>query len=284
MLGPFRCYRFRLFDRNCLLVKSGIGLKRAMDATYALLAATSPQFLVSFGVAGAVNDDLRIGDVIVASNTCLLDKGIPSQFQRLAPLSDAARHAATQALQQRGARFVSGTAITTRGSQVVQLQPKEMAHPVLEMETAGVARVAAEQGISLMALRAVSDGPQAPLPFSIEAVTDEELNPRIGKIIKTILRHPQIVLQFRWLGRNVEKAAENAAIALVAALSQPLPVVSPSHRRDRGRRRAQPSVGCRGADQLRRDRRVLCHLRRRVDGSHRTFALALHSHFHFKEI
>jgi adenosylhomocysteine nucleosidase len=226
MLGPFRCYRFQLFDRNCLLVQSGIGLKRAMDATHALLSVTSPLFLVSFGVAGAVKDDLQIGDVVVASNTCLLDKGIPGQFLRLAPMSEAARGAATQALRPRGARLVSGTALTTRGSQTVQPGPKEIAHPVLEMETAGIAQVAAEQGISLIALRAVSDGPQAPIPFDLEGVYDEQYNLRMSKIIKTVFRHPKIILQSSRVSRNVKKAADNAAIALVAALSQPLPVVS----------------------------------------------------------
>jgi len=226
MLGPFRCYRFQLFDRNCLLVQSGIGLKRAMDATHALLSATNPPFLVSFGIAGAVKDDLQIGDVVVASHTSLLEKGIPGQFLTLAALSEAAWSAAAQVLQPRGARLVAGTALTTRGSQTVQPGPKEIAHPVLEMETAGIAQVAAEQGISLIALRAVSDGPQAPIPFDLEGVYDEQYNLRMSKIIKTVFRHPKIILQSSRVSRNVKKAADNAAIALVAALSQPLPVVS----------------------------------------------------------
>ena len=53
-LNSFRCYRFNLFGRNCLLVQSGMGSRRAMDATRALLNYISPQFLVSFGIAGAV--------------------------------------------------------------------------------------------------------------------------------------------------------------------------------------------------------------------------------------
>jgi adenosylhomocysteine nucleosidase len=198
-----------------------------MDATRALLKATSPQFLVSFGVAGAVKDDLQVGDVIVARVTCLLDKGVPSQFLGLASLSDAAQQAAARALQVRGARLFFGTAITTRGSQAVPLQLETMANPVLEMETAGIARVAAEQGITLLALRAVSDGPQAPIPFDLEAVTDEDSNLQIGKLIKMALRHPRIILQSIRLSQNVERAAKNAAIALVAALSVPSPALSP---------------------------------------------------------
>lgn len=227
VLGPFRGVRFQLMDRNCLLVTSGMGLKRAMVATRTLLAGSSPHLLVSFGIAGAVNDDLHIGDVVVAGNTCLLDKGLPGQFQSLASLSEAAWNAAAQVLQPEGARLVPGTAITTRGSQVVLQQLEEMPHPVLEMETAGIAQVAAEMGIPLVSIRSVSDGPQSPIPFDLEAILDEKYNLRIGKLLTMVLRHPQIIFQSRQMMQNSRKAADHAARALVAALSQPDPVISP---------------------------------------------------------
>jgi nucleoside phosphorylase len=217
--GGFPGYRFRLFDRDCLLVQSGIGLRRATDATQALVAATRPQLLVSFGVAGAVQNDLQVGDVVFIHAACLLDNGIPGQFQPLALWSTAARQAATQALQRRSARWVIGTAITTPGSQSVHLPPKELAHPVLEMETMGIAQVAAEQAIPLLALRAISDTLEKPIPFGIEEFFDADFNLRVGKIVKIIVRHPYILLHLLRLRRNIDRAAENAAIALVPALS-----------------------------------------------------------------
>ena len=129
-LGPFRGDRFQLIDRDCLLVTTGMGLKRAAEGTRALLSATNPQLLVSFGIAGAVHDELHIGDVVVARNTCLLDRGLLSPSQPLASLSKAAWDAAVQVLQPDDARLVVGTAITTRGSQIV-LQPREkLTHPI----------------------------------------------------------------------------------------------------------------------------------------------------------
>jgi len=227
VLGRFRGVRFQLVDRNCLLVTSGMGLKRAMDATRTLLAGSSPHLLVSFGIAGAVNDDLHIGDVVVAWNTCLLDRGLTGQLQSLASLSEAAWNAAAQVLLPEGARLVVGTAITTRGSQVVPQQLEEMPHPVLEMETAGIAQVAAEIGIPLVSIRSVSDGPQSPIPFDLEAILDEKYNLRIGKLLILVLRRPQIIFQSRQMMKNSRKAADHAARALVAALSQPSPVISP---------------------------------------------------------
>ena len=222
-LGTFHGYRFQRPGWDCVLVQSGIGLKRAMDATRALLVTTNPQFLICFGIAGAVNDDLQIGDVVVADHTCLLEKGVPGQFQPLARLSDMAWRAAAQALQQRGARLLSGTSITTRGSQADQLQVKDRTNPVLEMETFGIAQVAAEKGIPLISLRSISDGPQSPIPFDLDGMMDKQYNFRIGKMLAAVLRQPQILLQSRQLIQNSGKAADHAAIALLAAIDQPSP-------------------------------------------------------------
>jgi hypothetical protein len=96
-----------------------------------------------------------------------------------------------------------------------------LAHPVVEMETTGIAQVAVEKGIPLFSLRAISDGPRAPLPFNLDAMMDEDANLLAGKMLKFVVCHPGIVLQSWQLIRNVTIATDNAAIALLAAFSQP---------------------------------------------------------------
>jgi adenosylhomocysteine nucleosidase len=220
-LGPYRCPRFRLLNRDCLLITSGMGINRAAQATRALIDAFHPKLLVSVGVAGAVHANLDIGDVVVSRNACLLEKGRPGLFQPLALPSEAAWQAAGEALKPRRAQLYFGTAVTTHGSQLIQPQPAELTNPVLEMETYGIAQVAAELGIPLLSLRAISDGPRAPIPFDLEVMMDEQDNLRMGKMLKTILGHPQMLPQLLQMGRNTTMAAQNAAIALVAILSQP---------------------------------------------------------------
>ena len=222
MLGPFRCYRFQLSGRNCLLVKSGIGIKRAMDAARILIAEAHPQLLVSIGVAGAARDDLKIGDVVAAGQTFLLDKGRESLLHQFAPLSDEARLAAVHVLERWGARLVSGTAVTTRMSNATRFLPEGMPHPVLDMETAGIAQVALEHGIAVLVLRAVSDGPSEPLSFDLEAMTDEDFNLSILKAAKMVILRPRLALASFRIIRNVEKASDNAAAALTAVLGQTL--------------------------------------------------------------
>jgi hypothetical protein len=96
-----------------------------------------------------------------------------------------------------------------------------MTNPVLEMETASIARVTAEKDLPLLCLRAISDGPRAPIPFDLEVVMDEDYNLRVGEVIKTLLGHPRILPALLRMQRNTRLAAGNAAIALIAALSQP---------------------------------------------------------------
>ena len=221
-----RGYRFELFGRQCLLVESGIGLERAAQATRALIAAAHPHLLVSFGIAGATDSDLEIGDVVIAACSYLLEGDLAGQPRPLASLSAEAWHSATDLLGRRGAEVFHGVAISTRGSQLILPAGETLEHPVLEMETAAVAQAAYQANLPLLAIRSISDGPQAPLPFDLQAITGDDYQLRKAELIKTLLRRPQILLQAPGMLQNMGMAAEHAAIAVIAILGQPAPLIS----------------------------------------------------------
>lgn len=223
-LGPLRGISFVLSGKTCLLVTSGMGIRRAGKAARILMEKSPPlnvpKLLISFGIAGAVESDLEIGDVVLAEAVCKLEQGIPGPLTPLASWPDTAREAAAQALAKRGAQLYAGTAVTTGGSQVTEAQLGKLKHPILEMETAGIVLAAAEVGIPLLSLRAISDGPCAPIPFDLGEIMDEDANLRVGKLLGAIVHNPKLISQSRQMMRNTRIAAENAAIALLAALSQ----------------------------------------------------------------
>lgn len=212
--------RFALAGRTCLLVTSGMGVRRAGQAARDLIEKHAARTLVSFGIAGAVETDLRIGDVIAVEIVCRLEQGIPGPRLPLAAWPEIAREAAAQALSRRGVRLLPGTAVTTGGAQVINYQPGELMHPILEMETAAIAQVAVEHGVPLFSLRAISDCPSEPIPFDLGEIMDDNANPRAGRLLKAISRHPGVILKFGRFGRNTRIAASSVAIALLAALSQ----------------------------------------------------------------
>lgn len=223
-IGRFRAYRFATSLWDCWLIGSGMGVMRAEDATQTLLKEVKPKFLVSFGIAGAVEAGLQIGDVVAAEGTCLLQGNKLTAIQPLANVTQPARKAISAALKKEGGSLWSGTAITTRGSQLTGMRPGIPDHPVLEMETAGIFKSAQEVGVPLVVLRSISDGPAAPIPFDIESMMDEDYNLRIGRILWEVLRHPRILHQALQMGKNSEMAARNAAIAVKALLSLRSPI------------------------------------------------------------
>ena len=218
-LGRYTGHRFELPSLTCILVTSGMGIRRAAEATRALVAEYSPQMLISFGIAGAVEPELEIGDVVAAESFCPLDADALGPCLPLAALPETAREAAVHVLAGRGARLFKGTAITTGGSQVSSQRIGALPHPILEMETAGIARVAAEKNITLFSLRAISDGPRAPIPFDLGEVMDADANLQMGKLLKAILRNPKLLLQARQMNRNSRTAEDNAAMALIAVVN-----------------------------------------------------------------
>ncbi len=217
-LGAFDARRFELPGLDCLLVSSGMGDRRASQAAACLTEQCAPQALISYGIAGALDADLQIGDVIAAQSVCRLERGVLTDFQPLAIMNQASWESAGQALSPLGARLLPGTALTTPGAQTLADRPAGLLHPVLEMETAGIAQVAAAAGVPLYSLRAVSDGPNQPLPFSPGDVLDENANLDTGALLRAILRRPRVLAQIPQSLRNSRQAADRAAIALLAAL------------------------------------------------------------------
>lgn len=219
-LAAFGARQFELSGQKCILVTSGMGVQHASEATRKLIETYAPRLLISFGIAGAVDTDLEIGDVVAVESVCRLEEDITSPLLPLNHWPDSALKAASQVLTRRGVRLITGTAVTTGGSHVFENQLRGIKHPVLEMETAGIAQVAAEKGIPLFALRAISDGPCAPLPFDPGEMMDKKANLRLGRIMMALVQKPRIILQLRDLMRNNRIAADNAAVAILAAINQ----------------------------------------------------------------
>jgi adenosylhomocysteine nucleosidase len=219
-IGQLPAFRFEVASYPCLLVTSGMGMKRAREATQLLVDTYAPHRVISFGIAGAVEEDLEIGDVVLPEGYYQLESGLLGERTSLATWPSPAHDAAAEALSIHGRQVYTGTAITTSGAQVDRSQLGDLPHPVLEMETAGIAQVARAHGLPLFSLRAISDGPRAPIPVDLAQVMDEQANLRVRKLLVALLRHPASVFQTRRMIRNTEIAASYAAISLLAALSK----------------------------------------------------------------
>ncbi len=217
--GSKNWIEFEAGGQRCLLATSGMGVRKAADTARMLLEATPLNRLISFGIAGAVEPGLEIGDVIVVEAVCQWHDGVASPPVALQRFTEEEFEAASKALASRGSRMYRGTAVTTGSYQPTTEQLAGLEHPILEMETAALAKVASDKGVPVSAIRAISDGPAAPIPFNLSEMVDENANVRYGKILVEIVRHPRIMSGLRDIMKNSRIAADNAARAVIEMIS-----------------------------------------------------------------
>lgn len=214
--GQFPLYLFPRDGRHLVLIESGMGSRRASAATEELISRAHPRLIITAGLGGAVRPGLNVGDLVLAGQALTLGEGLTTKIAAIA--NEALLRAVHESLPGQPFRMVDGTTVTTSGimnkRQAAQQLDREIVNPVLDMETSAVAEIADRNGIPLVAVRAVSDAAEEELLFSLDELTDRELNIRIGKVLLTIAKRPRILPQLIRLAKNSKRAANNLAIVL----------------------------------------------------------------------
>lgn len=214
--GRFPLYLFQRDGRQLFLIESGMGTKRASAATEELIARAQPRMIITAGLGGAIRPGLNVGEVVLAGHVLTLDEGITTKITAIA--NDELLRAVHKSLPGQPFRIVDGTTVTTGGIVNKRLADQQLAreivNPVLDMETSAVAGITGRNGIPLIAVRAISDAAEEELLFSLDELSDRELNIRIGKVLSTIAKRPRILPQLIRLAKNSKLAANNLAIIL----------------------------------------------------------------------
>jgi len=218
-LAQFPLYSLRIGDRDLILLQSGMGPINAETATRALLETTSPDLIINFGLGGAVAPGPQVADLVVATRLLVSDGvGFSEQTGPALSLADEFM------VKSGNNRCLAGTFITTSETMSkAALRGKLPANtetPVLEMETAAIARGACERNIPLLAVRAISDDCNEELGFTVAEFCDANLRIRPVKVLFTILKRPGIVPQLIRLARNSRQAAEALAAGIINYLEQ----------------------------------------------------------------
>ncbi|MDD2335087.1 MAG: phosphorylase [Geobacteraceae bacterium] len=214
--GRFPVYIFQADGRQITLIESGMGTKKASEATEELISYAPPRILISAGLGGGVRKGLDVGDVVIAGQALALRKGGISTAATLE--NESMLRVLSESLAGHPFRIEGGTTVTTRSivhkGRADQLIAREVVNPVLDMETSAVAETAARIGIPLFAVRAISDAAGEELLFSLDEITDQELNIRISKVLISIAKKPRILSQMLRLAKNAKLAGNNLAIVL----------------------------------------------------------------------
>jgi nucleoside phosphorylase len=161
----------------------GDGAERAAEGLRAALRERPVAALVVVGVAGALTSDLSAGDVVVARE--ILVDGAPPRPTDPLLLAHAVRLPGLRA-----ASLVSAPRLVADPDAKADLALRWRRTPAtVDLESAALAEVAAEAGLPLAILRAVSDAADEALPRSLLAAERPGGSIDRGRLVaRTVLR------------------------------------------------------------------------------------------------
>ncbi len=161
--GRGKIYLLQIGKIPIQLVRTGIGmanarqsLVHALESDQAPWSGKSPDVLVNFGTSGAIHPDRKIGDVVIGTHAVSDENG-----EAICDLRSPWSALFLEYLQTVKAPHTSGTIFSTEKA-VTSLDDRHTIYQrtnaqVVDMECAGLAEVAKEQGLPLLSVKYVSD-------------------------------------------------------------------------------------------------------------------------------
>ena len=193
--------RGKIDDRSVEVLHTGVGEKVCRQRIGKFLAGQQFDCLISAGFAGALTDDLRVGDLLLAKNFSTIDLG-----QRWSSLSTSPIHLAD---------MLTVPALIDSGEERMKLARASGAGAV-DMETEFIARACAKLGVPLLSLRVISDTPCEPFPAPANVLFDiERQQTRMLKLATHLLAHAGRVPRLVQFARRIAHARKILASALL---------------------------------------------------------------------
>ena len=179
----------RLNGQNAVVAWTGVGKVNAAMTTTLLIEHFRPKRIIFTGIAGAVNPELRPGDIVIAEKTAhhdmgtvwpegLFQKGVksrldgqenpvffPADRQLVRFAQEAANRVALERIEtaegDRAPRIIKGIVVTgdafiASADKCAELR-KRLEADAVEMEGAAVAQICYQRGIDHLVIRSISD-------------------------------------------------------------------------------------------------------------------------------
>jgi adenosylhomocysteine nucleosidase len=202
--------RFSIGHLNRLtivLIQTGIGWDRAVSAAQIAAARFPLKLYVSTGFAAALQDSIRVGDLVIGQKVLSL----PPMDQKVLICDGAFTQSARAAVQSFPRTAFFGSLITVRKIVGHVKEKKAIAqesHAIaLDMETAAVADVAEKRRIPFIAVRAVTDVLEEELGLDGNLFLTEKGTFRWLQGIRYLITHPTALRHLDRLRRQANLAA-----------------------------------------------------------------------------
>ena len=214
-------WEFALGEGAGLAALSEMGVQASRRSAAALLAAWRPEVLVSLGFGGALTPEVPPGVLVLGESFWRYDPETQALKAVAAPAPPRPVPALLAGLQGAGLPVMTGAVVTTpqiidKGRQGGPL--KSLRHPVLDLETAALAEVAAAAGLFFVSLRAITDGAGEEIPGFLRVAAGSSALPGVGAALRWLAADPRRLVPLLRLWRRSRRGAQVLAQALVALL------------------------------------------------------------------
>jgi nucleoside phosphorylase len=201
-----RTMRGTINHRAVEVLHTGVGEKTCRHRVEKFLQQQHYDCLISAGFAGALSDDLQIGDLLLAAN--------------FSTFNLSARRSLLSSLPVHIADLLTVPALIDSSEARSKLARTSGAAAV-DMETEFIARACAKHDMPLLSLRVISDTPREIFPAPANVLFDiERQQTRMLKLANYFVAHPGCVPSLVRFARQIARARKILADALISVVNK----------------------------------------------------------------
>jgi nucleoside phosphorylase len=197
--------RGKIGDREVEVLHTGVGEKICRQWLGKFLENQQFDLLISTGFAGALNDELQVGNLLLAKNFSTVNLSNRRYFSKL-PVHMA--------------DLFTASTLTDSSDERAEIARTSGAAGV-DMETEFIARACAAYAIPLLSLRVITDTQREPFPAPAHVLFDvAKQRTDLPKLATFFLTHPNRILRLIQFARRIANARKTLADALVAIVRE----------------------------------------------------------------
>jgi nucleoside phosphorylase len=198
--------RGEINHRPIEVLHTGVGEKVCRQRLEKFIEDQEFDLLISSGFAGALNDELQVGDLLLARNFSTIELSARQEALSNLPIRVADLSSMPTSIDSRDER---NKIARTTGAVAV------------DMETEFIARVCTARGIPLLSLRVITDTPRQSFPAPAHILFDiAKQRTDLPKLATFFLAHPNRIPRLAQFSRRIANARKTLANALVAILRE----------------------------------------------------------------
>jgi adenosylhomocysteine nucleosidase len=191
----------QIHGRSVAVFHTGVGEKSCRARIEKFLRPQQLKYLICTGFAGALDPELRVGDLFLSEN-CSSPELLGSS--RLDMADD----------RLFVGKLATAPAVIDSKSERVRLAAENGAAAV-DMETEFVAAACAAHGIPMLSLRVISDTPAEPFPVPPAVLFDlEKQKTKFGRLAFHLVTHPGAMMRLNAFRRRIGLARQSLTSAL----------------------------------------------------------------------